>query len=256
VNKIAVLGCGPAGLLAAWAVEQTGHEPNIISRKEKSIIPGSVYLHRRVPDLTAVYPENHVQYIRLGNEQDYARKVYGDASRATGWQNYFQRYPSWNAVKAYDKLWNHFENRIVDRHLDFEKMREIVLGHVRTITTLPAPATCFHPEHKFDGAGYWIKTLPVPPLDVNKDLVVYNGLPGDLWYRWSVLSGVCSVESTHPLWADEDPDVTMGTKATSNTCDCWNSNLVVKAGRWAEWRHGVLLNDAYDTAFEAAREVS
>lgn len=255
-KNIAILGCGPAGLLAAAAVDRAGHNPVIFSHKQKSVIPGSVYLHRSVPYLTTAYPDNYVQYVRLGDEAGYAKKVYGDESRATGWQNYFQIYPSWNAVKAYDILWDKYESAIVPTNINHERMREIVLGYEKTITTLPAPSVCFNNDHKFDGAAYWIKTLPVPPMDAHKDVVVYNGLPGDLWYRWSVLSGVCSIESTFPLWAGGDPDTRMGTKATGSNCGCWLSTRVVKAGRWAQWRHGVLLNDAYDTALKAAREVS
>lgn len=250
--KIAVLGCGPAGLLSALAIEQAGHQPIIFSRKQKSVIPGSVYLHESVPNLTGAYPDNHVQYIRLGDAQGYAEKVYGDAARETGWDNYFQVYPSWNAVKAYDKLWEMFQYRIIDCVVDKGLLQEIVLAHDHTITTLPAPDTCCS-THRFKGTPYFIKTLPVPALDGNKDIVVYNGLPDDDWYRWSVLSGICSIESVHPLWLN-DPTVTKGIKCTETNCDCWKG--VTRAGRWAEWRHGVLLNDAYKTVRDKMREIN
>jgi hypothetical protein len=38
-------------------------------------------------------------------------------------------------------------------------------------------------------------------------------------------------------------NVIKGIKAHSSNCDCYPE--VHRAGRWAEWRHGVLLNDAY-----------
>jgi len=255
VKKVAILGCGPAGLLCALAVDQAGHDPIIFSHKVKSVIPGSVYLHESVPGLTEVYPENHVQYIRMGTEHGYAQKVYGDADRTTGWEHYFQVYPSWNAVKAYDILWSQFHNMIV--HVDISRsnlwdMASVFASHDHTISTLPAQVLCENEKHKFNGEDYWIKTLPTPPLDGGKDIVIYNGLPHDLWYRWSVLSGVCSIESTLDLWP-HDPTVKKGIKATTSTCTCWPT--VTRAGRWAEWRHGVLLNDAYKTAVRAMEEL-
>jgi hypothetical protein len=57
----------------------------IISDKKKSVIPGSMYLHESIPGVTAVYPENSVQYIRMGTAEGYCEKVYGEAERETGW---------------------------------------------------------------------------------------------------------------------------------------------------------------------------
>src|SRR4051812_39938970 len=98
--EIAILGCGPAGIISAHAVRQSGHKPVILSSKQKSRIPGSQYLHQAIPDLTAVYPENTVQYVRMGTAEGYAYKVYGDSNRYTGWDNYRTLYPSWNVIKA------------------------------------------------------------------------------------------------------------------------------------------------------------
>lgn len=246
--KVAVLGCGPAGLLAAHAIVLSGHEPVVLSRKERSVIPGSVYLHESVPEVTSAYPENFVQYIRLGTAEGYARKVYGDGARNTGWENYFQTYPSWNAVACYEKLWEMYENRISDVLIDQETLNVITGNYPIIISTLPAPGMCSDPErHSFNGVPYYIRTLPLPPMDAHRDVVVYNGLANDPWYRWSVLSGVCSIESTIDIWEER----IVGTKATTTDCDCWPQ--IVRAGRWAEWRHGVLLNDAYKTALSVMK---
>lgn len=246
--KVAVLGCGPAGLMVAHAVELAGHEPVILSRKQKSVIPGSVYLHRRVPGITGVYPDNHVQYIRMGTAQGYAEKVYGDSARTTGWENYMQVYPSWNAVKLYDALWNDYESQIREVDLDAETLVLLAGNYPVIFTTIPMPQVCCRPEdHEFNGAPYWIETLPVPPADEGRDVVVYNGLLTDSWYRWSVLSGICSIESCVEDYLEGD-QVIQGIKPTTTTCDC--HPLIERAGRWAEWRHGILLNDAFDKALE------
>ena len=256
MSEVAVLGCGPAGMFATEAVVQAGHTPTIFSRKIRSVIPGSQYLHEGIPGLTPQYPDNCVQYVRMGTPEGYAKKVYGDEKRRTGWEAYSMLYPSWNVVNAYDKAWERYENLIENATVDQGFLKEIVNQFDLVITTLPAPVLCNDgAHHHFAGTPFWIKTLPVPYADRNKDIVIYNGLETDHWYRWSILSGVCSIESTSPPpeWLEDDT-VLEGRKAETTNCDCWEG--VVRAGRWAEWQHGVLLHDAFRTAeIEVARRL-
>lgn len=255
MSQVAVLGCGPAGLLVAHAVEQCGHEPHIYSRKEKSVIPGSQYLHEPIPGVTDMYPENTVQYVRMGTSRGYAQKVYGDADRNTGWENYLNMYPSWNVIKAYDKLWDRFGERVNHSEIGQDAMGWLLENYTTVISTLPMPSLCeFDGEHKFDGSRYWIKTMPTEPIDRGHDIVIYNGMPDDAWYRWSILGDVCSIEYASPPPASPSEEGWLsGFKAVSTDCDCWPG--LVRAGRWAEWRHGVLLHDAYHKALITAREL-
>jgi hypothetical protein len=243
MSLAAIFGCGPAGLLAAHACRMAGWNIDIISQKEKSYIPGSQYLHEPIPGITDIYPENHVQYIRMGTSEGYALKVYGDPARPTGWQNYNNVYPSWNVYTAYDKLWDMYSEFIVDHKLDqgdFQEFEDLLnQGNLDlVISTIPGPAMCKDDSHRFEGSTYWIKPLATPPLDAGRDIVIYNGLLDDRWYRWSILGGHCSVESILPM-----EDAIQGTKAISNDCDCWPTFL--RAGRWAQWQHGILLNHAF-----------
>jgi hypothetical protein len=261
MSKVMVLGCGPAGLLVAHAVEQAGHVPVIFSKKQKSHIPGSQYFHEAIPGVTEVYPENTVQYVRMGTEEGYARKVYGDPSRPTGWEAYNNVYPSWNVPKAYDRLWERFEDRIIDvKEITYFQISGWIHVHEfeTIISTLPAQAICDAPEaapHFFDGVPFWIKEMPVPEIDRGRDIVVYNGLPEDHWYRWSILGERHSIETTvdpHQFsWSGDD--WLYGQKAVYTNCDCWPT--VVRAGRWAQWRHGVLLHHAYRTAVEEMKKL-
>jgi len=251
--RVAVLGCGPAGLLCALAVEQAGHTPVIYSRKHKSDIPGSQHLHGPVLNVTSPYAEGTIQFIRIGNARDYALKVYGDPERETGWDNYLQVYPSWNVQRAYDKLWDHFDRQIHHIDVDPDVVRFVVKdfgpGHV--ISTLPAQEICINQGHRFDGQRYYIKTLPTPEADREHEIVVYNGMLEDHWYRWSILGGKCTIESTQPFPGEE---VVTGYKAVNNDCDCFQ-DYVHRCGRWAEWRHGVTMYNAYNKAGEIARNL-
>lgn len=255
VKDIAILGCGPAGLLCAHAVEQSGHRAHIISKKQKSVIPGSQYFHESIPGLTDHYPENTVQYVRMGTPAGYAQKVYGDPTRPSGWENYNKLYPSWNVIKAYDRLWERFEDRVIDEVVKPNFLLSIIDTHDLTISTLPAQVLCTGKSdyiHKFEGVPFWIKTVPIDnPVDANRDIFVYNGFPWDFWYRWSIIGERQSVETC--IEPDPEDDWLLGIKAVETNCDCWPQ--VVRAGRWAQWKHGVLLHNAYHTALAAVREL-
>lgn len=244
--RVAVLGCGPTGLLVAHAVQQAGHEPAIYSHKQKSSIPGSQHLHGPVPNLTPVYPEGSIQFVRLGSGEDYARKVYGDWTRATGWDNYFQVYPSWNVVKAYDQLWFNWKDFVQEMNITPTVVCELQQDHDLVISTVPAQTLCTNPDHNFKSVCYWIQRLPTPIADEHNEIVVYNGLPEDPWYRWSILGGRCSIE--YPEGARVPPSAIAGYKAIDTDCDCLPG--VERCGRWGEWRHGVTMFKAYEKAVQ------
>lgn len=235
---------------------QAGYTPRIFSKKVKSKIPGSQYLHEQIPGLTPQYPDNVVQYVRMGTAEGYAKKVYGDERRRTGWEAYSTLYPSWNVVDAYEEAWKRYEDLITNTMIDQSILQRLDDEYDLIISTLPAQAICRNKHHHFSGTPFWIKTLDVPYIDRNKDIVIYNGLLSDHWYRWSILSGVCSIESADPPddWLDDPLMVIKGTKAGTTDCECWEG--VVRAGRWAEWKHGVLLHDAFRTTeIELARRL-
>ena len=252
MKRVAILGCGPTGLLVAHAAEQAGLHAKVYSVKEKSEIPGSQHLHGPVPGLTSLYPEGTIQFVRLGTARDYAEKVYGDPDRNTGWENYFQVYPSWNAPAAYDKLWDMWEERIEDTpYLDGRSgdwYRWLTEEYDLVVATIPAQSMCRNSKHQFNSSRYYIIPLPTPPGDEKSEIVVYNGLPQDKWYRWSILGGLCSIESTNEFWYGDHPNVIEGFKAHSTDCDCYPA--IPRLGRWAEWRHGVTMYTAYTRARE------
>lgn len=253
--NVAILGCGPAGLIAAHAIDEFDDAyVAIFSIKEKSVLPGSMYLHEGIPGINGTYPDSYVQYVRLGTAEGYAHKVYGDAARYTAWEQYLQAYPSWNVQNVYDVLWEKYEGIILPTEFsgNLHNLHHIVAEFDVVISTLPQPLLC-HGDHDFKSSPYFIHTLVAPPLDAEKDLVIYNGYEHDPWYRWSILSGICSIEySIQPTDFDpNDRTWKMGVKAVSNTCDCWPR--VHRLGRWAKWQHGVLLHDVYKGAKEVMR---
>jgi hypothetical protein len=228
-----------------WSQTCEHHRP----RRQKSNIPGSQHLHGPIPGLTSPYPEGTIQFVRLGSAADYAEKVYGDRDQETGWGNYFQVYPSWNAVKAYGVLWDTYQDKIRNIDIDSWKLVEIVKREALIISTIPQWAICKKPkEHRFNGKPFYIKTLPTPEGDESTEIVVYNGIPEDHWYRWSILGGLCSIESTRRMEGS-----IAGTKALNNNCDCWEG-ILHRVGRWAEWQHGVTMYSSYNRAVRLIEE--
>ena len=178
--NVAVLGCGPMGLICASRLDLAGHTVRVYSHKEKSIIPGAMHLHGPIPGLTPVYPEGTIQFVRMGTAAGYAKKVYGDPARETGWGNYFQVYPSWKVPPLYDNLYRIWESSIVDLDITRGVLPEIVKEYDEVISTIPQWSICDMPDvHQFNGQPYWIKTLPTPPQDESTEIFVYNGLPDD-----------------------------------------------------------------------------
>lgn len=247
MKRVAILGCGPAGLLCAHAVEREGGEPLIYSIRQKSEIPGSMHLQEHIPGLTSPYPDNTALFVRLGTAEGYAEKVYGDPTRETGWNNYNMIYPSWNVHRAYEALWQRYERVIIHAEVDKPWLRGLLdSGSVDVvISTLPAKNLCLR-RHNFGYVPFWIQPLETPEIDRGREVVVFNGFPKDDWYRWSILGGVCSIEYMRPQKGAFE-----GKKAISSDCDCWPE--VIRAGRWANWKHGVLLHHAFHTAEEAMR---
>jgi hypothetical protein len=253
VTEIAVLGCGPAGLLAAYAVEKAGHTPYIVSIKEKSVLPGSLHLRESIDGLTNIYPDRTVTIVRMGSPKGYAQKVYGDRNRYTGWDNYDRTYPSWNVQTAYDKLWDIYQGRIDNRTITPMVLQSLGLDYPLVISTIPQPHLCME-DHVFDSVPYWIRDLPTPEEEIGRELIVYNGLPSDPWYRFSVLGDRTALEYSAQPADYGSSAVSKGVKAIGNNCDCWPS--IIRAGRWAQWSHGVLLNHAYHKALQAAERIA
>jgi hypothetical protein len=226
---------------------QEGHVPHIFSRMQKSVIPGSQHLQAAIPGVTSEYPRQPVLFVRMGTKETYAEKVYGDPYHPCGWPAYDGVSPSWSVFEAYDLLWERFKGRVIDENVTREYLADISKAYDLVLSTLPLPPLCENEKHEFKSVPYWILPRMTPADDAHREVVVYNGLPDDPWYRWSILGRKESLESTTPLMYAQQ-----GLKAISNNCDC--HPRVKRLGRWAQWKHGVLLHHAYQEAREILQD--
>lgn len=254
--RIAVLGCGPAGLLAAHACQMKGNEVYVYSRKFPSPMGGAQYLHRAIPVVTEDDPDGDILFIKLGEREEYARKLYGDPDAPCSWDEFEEGYqPAWSLRAAYQRLWDMYEHMIVDRNIRFPEARSIAANFDLTISTIPAPILC-SAHHRFD---YKEVLIAKEHRDACEQLgdpcVIYNGqdLP---YYRTSLIFGEGSTEypwehqNVKGFVNPNDPGVVnavIGKKPRGTDCTC--EPHIMRVGRFGTWKPGVLVHHAFEEVY-------
>lgn len=241
--RIAILGCGPAGLLAAWAALLENHEVAVFSKKQKSQISGAQYLHSAIPDITSPEPERMIRYFKIGTGPGYSQKVYGTTSTVSSWERWKAReYPAWSLRGAYDRLWEPMEPRIRDiGFIDYDYVRALMEEFEVVINTIPLKHICKIPEScRFYDQPTWITDWETPFLPENT--ILYNGLDFPRWHRASYLDGYFAVEYGYPV-----EKAHMILKPQGTTCQCWptGSQRFFSVGRYGTWTRDVLTHDAF-----------
>lgn len=257
--RIAVLGCGPAGLMAAHAVKrQTGQMPLIYSRKVKSVMFGAMYLHKPIPGITPGInsPEFMVDVIKNGTRDGYAKLVYGDPNAPCSWDVIKPgRNPAWHLGAAYNKLWDLYADDIIHCNLHPIAVADILKENDIVFSTVPAKAICNDPRHEFKGQKIWVDHRRADPNQITyESIMVYNGYPPDgsvtgmigyEWYRFSQICGYQAWEYTSvPAWARGS--FSEGLKPIITDCDCWPN--LIRLGRFGKWEKGVLTHHAFEEA--------
>lgn len=261
--KVLVLGCGPAGLLAAHAASYVdGVEITIVSNKVKSGLHGCQYLHGPIPgfDLDTVSVEYHLE----GTVEDYAAKVYAGQVPASAVSPAHLRgtHPAWDLRQCYDRLWSRYEDQIVDAVVKPEQVA-MMLDHYDAdlvVSSLPAPVLCQDMEnHQFTSVESWAmgdapllgQTVPVP---CPPNTVLCNGDRDRGYYRVSNVFGHTTAE--WPGWKRKPPleGVVRFSKPLKTTCTCWSlvdhgglgTSGILRVGRYGRWEKGILSHDAFN----------
>jgi hypothetical protein len=242
VLSIAILGCGPAGLLAAHACARAGVEFNIYSVKRKSPISGAQYLHKPIPGIhNNQGPDGHIAYAKTGTREGYARKVYGNPDAPVSWDKFEEGlYAAWSMQQTYDFLWDEFSKDIEHITISPKFCADLVRVEDIVISSIPAPAICMSANHRFHQTTVYLRdgdpTYEEAPMD---NSIIYNGVPNVPWYRASNLFGHRSVEFGNKVRGAQ-----RGMKPTGHNCDCQPE--VLRIGRFGRWERGVLAHDGFD----------
>lgn len=255
--KVAVLGCGPAGLMAAHAANQQGHHTTIFSHKVLSPMAGAQYLHESIPGVTPKEAPLEITYAKQGSAEGYATKVYGSPSAPTSWQHFPEgEHPAWDLHSAYRRLVRMYwadvnQLLVVPQQQDIARLcasNDVVL------CTLPAKNMCISRKHEFPGAFVTIERWePDGEYTRSRNVITYSGDPVDSWYRRSWIQGT-GWQETPGVVGEVGPDRLHGVKPLDTDCDCHERDNFFRLGRFGQWKKGVLTSDAYRQALEIVSE--
>jgi len=258
MKRVVVLGCGPAGLLAAHAASMAGASVVIYSIKRQSPINGAQYLHREIPGLTHG-PDGWITYMKTGDRDGYARKVYGTADVHVSWDQWDAvSKPAWSMQKIYMELWGMYEQAIRDQEIKPDDLNNLDFfgGFDLCITSLPAHKVC-EKQHIFQSVEMYIKDGFAPGVIIPLNTIIYNGHESIPWHRASNLFGFKSMEYGSMGAAkglQQNPNWTFyGMKPTSPNCDChphW-----MRVGRFGQWKRGVLVHHAFEEVERAMHQM-
>lgn len=257
MTKAVVLGCGPAGLMAAHALKVAGIEDFLIySKPRKSDMFGAQYLHAPIPGATVSAPVT-VRYRLQGSADDYRRKVYGE-----GWtgsvspEDLEEDHDAWDIRTTYDELWSMYHERIVGCEIDPDRVASLVMSNDVVVSSIPARALCVMPGiHTFvsqkiqamGDAPERGQTTPYSKVAPN-NTVLCNGNPEPSWYRVSRLFGYSTVEWSARVQVPLS-GVAVVEKPLYTNCGCFPS--VLRVGRYGRWEKGVLSHHAFNDVLGA-----
>lgn len=247
--NIAVIGAGPAGLLATHALMTHGCDVAIYAPQVRSEFRGAQVLHKHIPGLTPLFADAIVHIAKWGHEGVYKAKVYGgvELDGGTSWSEYGNMLSVWDMSFTYQYLVSLYGHHIIDRHVLPAHIAMIAKEFDAIVNTAPASAFCEYPGlHSFPSAMVRITEGAADGVQHNQ--IIYNGTRKDAWYRSSRLFGHGSTEWPHrahtegvivgkPLWTD---------------CNCHEGPRYYRAGRYGRWQKGVLVHDGYETGLEVA----
>lgn len=240
--NVLILGCGPAGLIAAHAA--SGHKEvdnvRILSKPRKSHMLGAQYLHEPIPGVPSEQFE--INYKLLGEVAIYREKVYGRQwDGIVSPEDFIGKHPAWDIREAYDWLWATYGEYVAQYDVTPMALRQ-TLGAIDphiTISTVPGPLLCAEGHH-FAASNIWSSDMAIQHTPA--DTVVCNGDWDYGWYRASTIRGHSNTE-----WPDQrKPPITPlwgVTKPLKNNCDCFPN--VRRMGRYGKWEKGVLSHNAY-----------
>lgn len=251
--RVLVLGCGPAGLIAAYAAQREFKaEVHIFSDKRPSPLFGCQYLHEPIPGITEEHEGHQVNYVLHGTTEEYRKKVYGSLTPPVSPQQYAGDHMAWDIRTAYRRLWDIFEPSIHDMHLNPADIVPL-LSHLMpdyVISSLPAPVLCqMGDRHTFTDVKCWaIGDAPgqavadvfgaLPPFTV-----ICSGEKDCSWYRACNVFGYGTVEWPGHKKRPPIDGVVAFNKPLSTNCDCMPS--ILRVGRYGRWQKGVLSHEAY-----------
>lgn len=274
MKPIAILGAGPAGLMAAHAVALSGKPIALFTKGDasggplRSKLGGAQFLHEPIPMVNDAEPDGVITYRLRGNVQTYRLKVYGKDPNIPfvsmeGLEDGKEQ-PAWSLMETYDALW---ELLSADR-ANVEDITPAWLDSVLekdwfslVINTVPLTQLCLSyqglvtddPGHAFISQRIVIHNECILE-DLGDNSVFYSGDLSQSWYRASRIFGVGSTEWSALSPQPPLPGLVTARKPIKTTCSCYEDQ-VIRLGRHGSWTKGVLTHHAFNKARRIMEEM-
>jgi hypothetical protein len=250
---VAVLGSGPAGLAAALAAANSGHRVLIATDSyDPSKQYGCQYLHAPMPGYEQV-AHTTVDYSLIGTPEEYRLKVYGPKWEGrVSPEDFVGQHEAWDIRATYNYLWDDLHMSSMVR---FEIINRIHNGILPDdiydfkpsfiISTIPAPALCFVPDHHF--TAHRIFASGSRAIEENqKDQIICDGTQENEWYRSACVFGYRTTEWSYR--PSNGYDVSAVTKPLITDCDCYPE--IHRVGRYGKWQKSYLVHQVYPEVME------
>lgn len=236
--RVAIVGGGLVGRLAAWATMQCGHSPTLFDRMYEKVAKaprGFVYLHE---DCDLPLRAQQVTVIKQGNQLDYAKKVYGDPCHDVSFGKYDGVLECYEPAELLSILNGLQHGMVQERNFaDIDDVLSLKEDYERLVFTLPISSFVKGNWPFVKGSvGAW-------PLNQGENLqnfCVYNSNLEIPWYRSGALFG----------WAfREFPTVISGhqpiIKVMAGGDELPKIKNVLFTGRFGAWRKNQLSHNSY-----------
>lgn len=241
-QEVAIIGTGPAGMLAAHAAEQSGAVVTMLTDGRPSMIGGAQYLHRSIPGLTAPDPDGFVRFKYVGTPEEYSQKIYGRPDAPTSWGKYTGLVPAWSLQAAYRDLQIRFESRMRIEQVQGSDIMGLCAAYDLVVNSAPRRLFCLH-QHVFSSVPLWVSSDRVDPIEPNS--VVYLGDPAPCC-RISNIWGQRSFE-----YAAAWHGAMKTYKPNGHACTCHPHDNYMTVGRYGAWDKDQLTSDAYQQVHDA-----
>jgi hypothetical protein len=254
--KVAVVGCGPAGLAAAHAAYGLGAKVTIISPGIKSPQRGPLILQRPIPAITTDHPYGYIRQIVIGGSiLDYRYKLYGDINISIQGNILQSGYHGWNHIEAYDRMWRLYmgnepdfpdENwngraTRIDRFITPLDMEYLPGVYDLVVNTAPLKNLCRNGDHHFTFKAVEITegySYPKQPPDTT----IFNAGDKYPWIRSAWLFGNSCTEWLQGTAPRELEPITIR-KPLGHDCNCYPQ--ILGTGRFGAWRNETWVDTAY-----------
>lgn len=238
--KVAIIGGGLVGRVAAWGVMQAGHCPVIFDRMYEKVAKtprGFVYIHDRMFLPLKSYD---IWVNEQGTKEEYCRKVYSDA--ILPYQTSFGKFTGKQIGHDPTELLgflNGLQHGMV-QDCNFETLDEVLEyrnDYERVVFTLPLAN--FVKEGNYPSVKGSVGTWKLDPGEDLSNYCVYNANEDIPWYRSGAMFG----------WAfREFPNVIPGhipiTKVVNGGKPPDHDNVLF-TGRFGKWNKTALSSDSF-----------